>query len=149
MIYDALSNLRTYVSVHPLFPVVFDFIDHHDLPSLQIGKTTIAHGVYAVVNEYETDDLKNKFIECHKRYIDIHSVLDGIERIGICDKNECSVLESYDEEKDFEKLDGEIDFITLKKGFFALFHPCDGHAPGLKTGSTPGMVRKIVFKVPV
>jgi len=149
MIYDALSNFHRYVSVHPLFPVVFDFIDRHDLSGLQPGKVTIAQGVYAVVNDYETDDIINKFIECHKRYIDIHIVLQGVESIGVGDKNECSVLEAYDEEKDLEKLDGEIDFFTLKKGCFALFYPSDGHVPGLKMGVKKAMVRKIVFKVPM
>jgi biofilm protein TabA len=149
MIYDVLSNFHNYIAIHPLFSVVSDFINSHDLSAVEIGRTTIAQGVFAVVNEYATDRIENKFIECHKRHIDIQIVLDGIEQVGICNKNECKIIEEYNEEKDLEKLEGKTDLITLKNGCFAIFFPQDGHVPGLIIGDKENRVKKAVFKIPV
>jgi biofilm protein TabA len=148
MIYDALSNFRNYLAIHPLFSLVSDFINSHDLSTIDIGRIAVAQGVYAVVSEYTTDSIENKFIECHKRYIDIQIIVDGIEQIGICAKNECKIIDEYDEEKDLEKLEGKIDLITLKNGSFAIFFPQDGHVPGLKIGNKENRVKKAVFKIP-
>ena len=88
-------------------------------------------------------------IECHKKYIDIQIIIDGVEQAGICDKNECKIIEEYNQEKDLEKLEGKVDLITLKKGCFVIFFPQDGHAPGLKVGNSENRVKKAVFKVPL
>ena len=149
MIFDSLSNLQTYIFVHPLFHIVSDFINSRNIKDLTNGKINLSEGIYAVINEYESEDIKNKFIECHKIYIDIHIVIEGEEQIGICNKTNCIVLEEYDKEKDLEKLEGKIDFITLKKNFFAIFYPQDGHVPGLRIeGSNENKIKKVVFKVP-
>lgn len=149
MIYDTLLNLNNYISLHPLFLNVINFINSHDLSNIKIGKINIAKDIYALISEYTTDDIKSKFIECHKRYIDIQIITNGIEQIGICNKNECKIIEEYNDEKDLEKLEGKIDIITLRSGYFIIFFPQDGHVPGLKIGNTEDRVKKIVFKVPV
>lgn len=149
MIFDALSYLRNYLPCHPMFPKVLDFINSHNLSDIEIGKVDVGEGVYAMISEYQTDDIKNKFIECHKKCIDIQIVIDGAEQIGICDKNECKIIEEYDKEKDLEKLEGRTDLITLRKGYFVIFFPQDGHAPGLKVGNSENRVKKAVFKVPL
>lgn len=149
MIYDALPYLHNYLSCHYLFSKVLDFINSHNLSNIEIGKVDVGEGVYAVISEYATDDIKNKFIECHKKYIDIQIVIDGVEQIGICDKNECKIIEEYNKDKDLEKLEGKIDLITLKNGRFVIFFPQDGHAPGLKAGNSESRVKKAVFKVPL
>lgn len=149
MIYDAISHLPQYLSLHPLFSSVIEFINSHDLSHLPLGRVNLDNGVYAVISEYPTQDIKGKFLECHKRYIDIQIMAQGAEQIGICGKNECQTIAEYDEEKDYEKLEGKFDLITLKSGYFTIFFPQDAHAPGLKIGHTAPTVKKVVFKVPV
>ena len=149
MIFDALSYLHNYLPCHRLFPKVLDFINSHNLSNIEIGKVDIGEGVYVMISEYATDDISNKFIECHKKYIDIQIIIDGVEQAGICDKNECKIIEEYNQEKDLEKLEGKVDLITLKKGCFVIFFPQDGHAPGLKIGNSGNRVKKAVFKVPL
>ena len=149
MIYDALSYLHNYLPCHPLFPKVSDFINSHNLSNIEAGKVDIGEGVYVVISEYATDDIKSKFIECHKQHIDIQIIIEGIEQIGICNKDECRIIEEYNQEKDLEKLEGKVDLITLKKGCFVIFFPQDGHAPGLKIGNSGNRVKKAVFKVPL
>lgn len=149
MIYDALSNFRNYVKDHRLFPVVLDYLNGHDLSKLDIGKATVASGIYAVVSEYRTGTIDNKFIECHKKYVDIHIVISGVERIGVCNKNECKSIEEYNEEKDLEKLVGKVELLTVREGQFAVFYPNDAHVPGLSDGKNQCIVKKAVCKVPV
>ena len=113
MIYDALSYLPDYLSCHRLFSKVSDFINSHNLSNIEAGKVDIGEGVYAVISEYATEDIKNKFIECHEKYIDIQIIIDGVEQIGVCNKDECGIVEEYNQEKDLEKLEGKADLITL------------------------------------
>lgn len=148
MIYDSLANLNTYIAIHPLFRIVLEFINNENIAALKKGRVNLSGGVYAIVDEYETKDMKDTFIECHKKYIDIQIILEGAEQIGICNKNEAKIIEAYDEENDLEKLAGEIDLITLRKGYFVMFYPQDGHAPGLKIDNKKGKIKKIVFKIP-
>ena len=95
MILDSLSRLHNYLPCHRLFPKVLDFINSHNLSNIEIGKVDIGEGVYVMISEYATDDISNKFIECHKKYIDIQIIIDGVERVVICDKNECKIIEEY------------------------------------------------------
>ncbi|MDA8126366.1 MAG: YhcH/YjgK/YiaL family protein [Deltaproteobacteria bacterium] len=149
MIIDTLANLHTYKPLHPLLGQVVAFIAKEDLGALKKGRIELTDGIYANVDEYETTALEDTFIECHKRYIDIQIIMAGVERIGICHTEEAKSSALYNEAGDFEKLDGKCDFLTLKKGYFVLFYPWDGHAPGLKIDSVPERVKKIVFKIPV
>jgi YhcH/YjgK/YiaL family protein len=149
VIYDSLTCFNKYLPIHPLFKVVLNFINNNNLSDINVGKIDIAQGVYALMVEYTTNDIKSKFIECHTRYIDIQIVVAGIEQIGICNKKECKIIGTYNEEDDYEKLEGKLDLITLKNGYFAVFYPHDGHVVGLKIRNKEGAVKKIVFKVPV
>ena len=53
------------------------------------------------------------------------------------------------ETKDFQKLTGSVDFITLVPGMFTIFFPHDAHEPGVSSTSLAVAVKKIVFKIPV
>jgi biofilm protein TabA len=149
MIFDSLHRFSDYTPIHPLFPTVLDFINSYNLSNIEPGTLAIDRGVHAIASEYATKDITTKFIECHKRYIDMQIVVSGVEQIGICNRDACRSVEEYDENKDVEKLAGKLDFITLRNGYFAVFFPQDGHVPGLKIGAIESRVRKIVLKIPV
>jgi YhcH/YjgK/YiaL family protein len=148
MIHDSLANFDMYRALHPLFGHVLEFINKVKMVDLDKGRVQLSGGVYAIVDEYETKDSKDTFMECHKSHIDIQILLEGAEQIGLCHKNEAKVSEAYNEEDDFEKLDGPLDLLTLRMGYFALFYPQDGHIPGLKINGKTERVKKIVFKIP-
>jgi YhcH/YjgK/YiaL family protein len=86
-------------------------------------------------------------IECHRRHIDIQILIRGVEEIGVCHRFD-AVVSAWDEERDFETLEGDVDFITLRPGSFVIFLPQDGHMPKIRHGGSVS-VRKIVIKVPV
>jgi YhcH/YjgK/YiaL family protein len=76
-------------------------------------------------------------------------MIEGEERIGISNKDECKIIDEYDELEDFANVAGSFDLITLKKNYFAIFYPQDAHLPCLKIAKEANKVKKIVFKVPV
>lgn len=149
MIFDSLDNLQLYFEICPAFADVEQFISTNDLAALSIGRHPINdQGSYASVNEYQTKTVEDSFIECHKKYIDVQIIACGEELIGIAGKKQC-IEQPYDDSKDLQKLSGKVDFITLLPGFFAVFFPHDAHEPGVRSGTEPVAVKKIVFKIPV
>jgi len=149
MIFDILDNFNNYVPLSSRFNDLSQFLARKDLERLEIGKHTIAdQGAFALISEYATKLESECYIECHKKYIDIQMVLSGRESIGFCKKSDCQEF-PYDPEKDFQKLIGELNFVSMIPGNFAVFFPDDGHMPGLRVGSLPEHVKKIVLKVPV
>jgi biofilm protein TabA len=149
MIFDSLKYFNTYLAVNPLFTIVSEFINSHDISELPLGRCNVSRGVYLSKNEYVTKDIQSKFIECHRHYIDIQIVDEGKENIGFCYRDNCTILEKYNEEKDVEKLSGKCSFFTLNKGYFVIFFPQDAHMPGVNVDDQKQTVKKVVFKVPI
>ena len=149
MIFDQLSNFHLYLPLHPQFAAVRAFLQRTDADALAPGRYEIdGQGAFALVSEYQTRARAEGFIECHRRYLDIQLLTQGAERIGICPRSAGREL-PYDSEKDFLKLEGSVDYLTLRPGAFAIFFPDDGHMPNLRLGSVPRAVKKVVFKIPV
>jgi YhcH/YjgK/YiaL family protein len=149
MIFDSLDNFRCYAELHPGFLDIQLFISTTDLAGLATGNYQINdNGAYASVHEYNSRPVKDCFIECHRKYIDVQIIVRGEEKIGFSCKTSCAV-QPYDEEKDLQKLSGKVDFITMVPGLFAIFFPQDAHEPGVISGSQAVPVKKIVCKVPV
>ncbi|MFA6568975.1 MAG: YhcH/YjgK/YiaL family protein, partial [Victivallales bacterium] len=150
MIYDTLKNGGIYHSVHSEFKKAFTFLCGKNILTLPTGKYKIGRkGTFALVQEYSTREESEGFIECHRKYIDIQYLAKGVEKIGVCAKSACTPMIPYDAEKDFQKLKGKVDFITLQPGAFTVFFPEDGHMPAIRHGNKQVKVRKIVVKVPV
>jgi YhcH/YjgK/YiaL family protein len=148
MIYDSLTNFCKYVSVHQLFPYVLKYIDNHNLPDLAIGEHLIHDGIKAIVDEYDTKEINEGKIECHRKYIDIQIMIIGKEYIGVCRKEDFAE-DAYSEEEDCQELEGEADLIKFEKNYFMIFFPEDGHMPGIKYRNAGNKVKKVVFKIPV
>jgi len=148
MIFDSISNFKNFQNLHPLFRQVATFLDEHPLQEFPIGKHELGNSIYFTVSEYSTKDRREGFIECHQKYIDIQLITRGSEKVGICHKNKCTAG-SYDENKDYQKLEGVVDWLILQPGYFMIFFPQDGHMPQIKTARKSEVVKKKVFKVPV
>ena len=87
-------------------------------------------------------------ISAHQVYGDIQAVYQGIEFCGHTDQKTLIVTKPYISEKDVEKYAAPTSptaLITLGRGNFAVFHPQDGHQPGVQIG-TPGEILKVVIK---
>lgn len=148
MIHDSLGNFSRYLHVHRCFGPLLEFITSRDLEKFEPGEYHIYNGMKAIVSEYDTKDLADASIECHRKYIDMQLVLSGEEYVGVCRKENCTERTLYDPERDYQELSGEYSLLRLQRRFFMLFFPEDGHMPGIKTDKKE-LVKKVVFKIPV
>ena len=147
MILDTLKNKEQYASLHPRFKAVFDYIDTHDLASMELGRHDIdGDNIFVMVQEIELRPREQARLELHRKYIDIQLVLRGPEEVfGWSEKKDCLTAETeFDEAKDIQLFtDKPQCFYTVREGQFSILYPEDGHAPMLGEG----VVKKCIFKI--
>jgi biofilm protein TabA len=146
MIFSTLSNASRYASLNPLFPRAFEFIQHTDLMSLAPGCYPISgDDLLAIVEHAPGRTRQEAKLECHRRYIDIQLVLEGIDEMGWKALTDCTKpVSEYDPKKDIRFFDdAPATWIATPPGAFCIFFPDDTHAPLVSTG----FVRKVVFKI--
>lgn len=146
MILDHIDRIDAYSHISKHFAEAVNFLQAHKNGDLPVGRYEISDSVYAMVQHYETKDPEVCAYEAHKRYIDIQYMLKGNECMGwqyLPKMHE----DGFDEQKDYLKISGEGQPITVEEGTFVIFFPSDAHQPGMKNGSKAA-VEKIVVKVP-
>jgi biofilm protein TabA len=149
MIYDTIDNFAQYHCIHKHFMDVSRFLEATPGPERSDGKYEINdQGAYVIIETYETKDVSDCFIECHRKYIDVQVLIEGIEHVGVCHRSACAEF-SYDEEKDFQRLTGDADLLALGAGSFMIFYPEDAHMPKVRYREASRKVKKAVFKIPV
>ena len=124
----------------------FDFIANLKSSELSDGRHPIdGDSVYALVQSYTTGQASEPQFEAHRKYIDIHLILSGVENIGWKNRPTCSQRsKDYDPETDGENFTDEPDaWATVHPGAFVIFLPDDTHAPMVGTGE----IHKVVVKV--
>ncbi len=86
--------------------------------------------LYAVITKAETQDAKERFYEAHKKYIDIHYVLNGEQIIKWLPVNKFEPV-NYNDENDFYKYEENFQGseILMKDNNIAIFFPKDAHMP--------------------
>lgn len=147
MIRDQLTQAACYYALHPLIERGLRFLREQDLAALPDGRVEIdGNRLYASVSRYETKSgIAGGAWEAHRRYLDIHCLITGVEKIGYAALAALNVTQAYDQDHDGVLLKGRGDFFTLQRGAFAIFFPQDAHMPGRAAGR-PLAVRKIVVK---
>jgi biofilm protein TabA len=149
MIFDILANADRYDPVHPLFAECFTFLKSTDLAVLPVGRQPLgSSGCTVIVSEAAPKTKENSRLEGHRAFIDIQYMVAGEEIIGYVPRSDCTE-KSNDVANDFQELQGNAEYLTLRPGCFAIYFPDDGHRPGIGTGAHTGLIRKIVIKVPV
>ncbi len=146
MIISNLQNSKRIEALHPLFKQLFDYVKSHDLLHEEPGRITL-DGDNLFINNSEPECVaqESQKLEVHHRYIDIHILLEGRERIGWKAIEDCKQLaKAYDEEADFELYaDTPTTFVDLLPGQIAVVYPEDPHAPIIGHGK----IRKLIAKI--
>jgi biofilm protein TabA len=146
MILDRLVHAERYIPVHALLARAFQFLREIEAPppeKLDIDGTML----YAIVSRQEGKAQNEACLEAHRRYIDVHYCIEGVERIGWSSLERCRKADkSYNEKDDYMTFaDPPETWVTLAPGSFAIFFPADAHAPMV----SDGLVHKVVVKVAV
>jgi YhcH/YjgK/YiaL family protein len=146
MILASLAEADRYVALHPLFAPAFAFLRNTDLKALAPGKHAVdGERIFAIVEACAGRTRAEAKLECHRRYIDIQLVLEGVDEMGWKPVAECTdPATDYDAARDIRFFnDSPSSWLPTPPGAFCLFFPDDAHAPLVSTG----MIRKVVVKV--
>lgn len=146
MIFSSQSD--RYAALHPLFPRAFDYIRNTDLLSLAPGRyPIIGEQLFVIVEKVQGRTREAAKLECHRKYIDIQLVLEGVDEMGWKALADCTQpVSDYSAEKDIQFFrDDPATWIATPPGAFCIFFPEDAHAPLVSSGQ----VRKAIFKIAV
>ena len=126
-----------------------EYLRRTDFSKLQPGRYELeGDKLFALVQQMNTRLKKGVEFEAHRKYADIHYIVEGAERMGYAHLGALKVTKPYDEAKDCEFLKGKGEFITLAPGMFAVVYPEDAHMPCMAV-KEPKPLKKVVMKVRV
>ena len=93
-----LSSTTLSERLHPSFKLLFDFVKKKDFNELPSGKVEIdGDNVFVMNLNIPGADENKQPLEMHRKYIDVHILLGGTEKIGWKPINE---IEHYTQEYD-------------------------------------------------
>ncbi len=133
-------NYSTYLRLHK----AIDFINSGKVFDLPFGRTDLDEDIYINVMELETK--QENLFEAHKKYIDIHCILEGEEAVETADVSTLVVTQPYSEEKDIVLGKAHGTRHIIQKGQYCITMPQEAHSPGLCV-TEPRNIKKAVFKV--
>ena len=148
MIFDTLANADRYAALHPLFPRAIDFLRSTDVRALAPGRYPIeGEHLFAIVEAVAGRSREEAKLECHRRYIDIQLVLEGVDEMGWKPVRDChEPVADYSEKRDIQFFhDAPASWVATPPDAFCIFFPEDAHAPLVSAGS----IRKVVLKIAV
>ena len=145
MILDKLTAANAYRGIHPRLDAVLDRLNEGFLAT--VGPETMkleGDALYVTRFTYETLPLEDTFFEAHRRYLDVHLMLAGEERVEIASP---TVLELFEHQGDFYAYRGTAEqSLILRPGSFLVVFPEDAHRIKIRVNE-PETVSKVVFKV--
>ena len=125
----------------------FAFLNDHKLDTLRAGRYNIdGDHVFAIITEAPTKDTAQVAWESHRKYIDLHYVIRGREKIGIEPVKSAKVVKPYDNTKDAANYSAGGQYFIAGSDEFFLFFPGDAHRPGIKTDGYDSD-KKLVIKI--
>ena len=169
MILDRLENADLYRPMGANIASALDYLRRTDFAQIAVGRHDVdGDRVFAIVQRYRPKPLAQIVWEAHRQYIDVQYLAAGSERMGYQPLADgLSVRQPYDPQKDAILFNADGQLFTMSAGDFAIFAPCDVHAPGLaidladdsptlkgtvpfsptrKSGQSPAEVCKVVVK---
>ena len=151
MIYAELKNIKTYKGINKNLDKAIDFIAEKKYLNASFGKNII-EGDTIYFNYPEKPMTRENIdldLEYHKKYIDIHIVLEGEEIIVYTPFEDCIETKSYNDEEDYGLVKGKAQVeLMMNTENFLLFFPEEPHLALLKV-DTPKEIKKIIFKVEI
>ena len=143
------STVADYKGIHPNLDAALAHITPRFLASLGTERVDIIPSeVWCTKFTYETIPAEESFFEAHEKFLDIHMMLDGCERVELSVPD---TLEQFrnEPENDFYAYNGEGQHsLVLTPGEFLVVFPADAHKIKMQVNG-PCTVTKAVFKVKI
>ncbi|MDO5150961.1 MAG: YhcH/YjgK/YiaL family protein [Oscillospiraceae bacterium] len=129
------------------------YVKSQNLLNIPVGKYDIDSSSYFTVQAYQTKEEKHCKFESHKKYIDIHLIAGGAERIKVCSIDKLSIDTPYNADDDvalWVAKDSRFSIIdtVLEQGSYIVLYPEHAHMPSLEI-NRPESVKKVVIKVKI
>ncbi len=146
MIYARNTDAVCYRGILPGLDRALEHLTPEFLEGLAPGRLNLdGDALYVTRFEYETKPPEETFFEAHRRYLDIHVLIRGEERIDIAHPD---TLTEFDRGEDFRGYRGEAEqSVLLRPGSFLVVFPGDAHRVKMQAGDRPEAVSKAVFKI--
>lgn len=149
MIYGDIKDIKFYKGISKNLDKAIDFIFDKKYLQNKIGKNEICGDTvyFNCPDSPKTRDRGDLELEYHKKYVDIHVVIQGEESIGYASEDKCIETKSYEEEGDYGLVKADLDLeFYLNKDKFLMFFPEESHIALLKVGESKE-IKKVIFKV--
>ncbi|MGL4976485.1 MAG: YhcH/YjgK/YiaL family protein [Cetobacterium sp.] len=149
MIFGQLNELKFYKGISNGLDAAIEAIENGSYKNGVVGKNEIdGDNVFFNLQECTTKVLEECFFECHKKYIDIHVVIEGEEGIGYSLKDSLKEKSEFNEDSDFGVLEGEEEYrMNMTKDNFLVVFPDEPHMPLIAKNNEPTELKKVVFKI--
>ena len=149
MIFDSLKNKDNYKWNSFLYQALC-FLDELLPEALPEANTVLIPDIlFCNPVSLSTRPESECMYEAHRKYIDVHYIVSGIEGIATADPSALAEVTPYSEEKDIAFYSGkENGRYYLSSGQFMVCYPSDAHKVAIALGQ-PAPVNKIVFKIKV
>ena len=146
MILCSIHEFRRYLGQNSRFARLANAMEPARLSTLEKGRRDIAGEELFVIASPDAVTRETAMLEAHRKYIDVHVLLEGTESMGWAPLGTLSVEDKpFDVENDFVCFrDPYKCTFALEPRTIAVFFPEDAHAPLLGNGHR---VHKCVFKV--
>ena len=145
MILDKLSQAKAYRGIHPRLDAALDRLNDAFLSTVGPQAMELeGKALYVTRFTYDTLPLEDTFFEAHRRYLDIHLMMEGEERVDIASPQGLTLFEH---QEDFYAYRGQAEQnLVLRPGSFLVVFPEDAHRIKIQVNG-PKTVSKVVFKV--
>ena len=127
-----------------------EFIKNNDLTKLERGKHEIdGDNLFVNVTEYATTNEDNRVWEAHKKYVDVHVMIEGRECLYHT-FIENAEIGKYNEDTDYLEIPSVsvvMTEINLDPGEYLVFDTADVHKTAIMIDDLTKDVKKAIFKV--
>lgn len=146
MIICDINDAERYSMITPLLAEAITWLGEHRDDDFPTGVIELASGIIIKSEAPALLPREKARLEAHRKYIDIHVPLKGVETIGWTPVRSLKhVLQPYDEQRDVAFYgDAAASLLDVAKGQMAIFFPEDAHAPNIGIGTH----RKLCIKIP-
>ena len=150
MIFGKVQDIDRFVLPQAGFAVLKSYLKRVSKIKFIKGRFEIEEEqVFGIGLEYETKGEDECIWEAHRKYIDIHVVLEGEEQVLISGIENMKSTKSYDTEGDYELFEGKKEHrVLLKQGEFLILFPNEVHKTGVLIEGRK-FVKKLVAKLAI
>ena len=145
MIHARLQDARDYLGIHPRLDKALRLLTPAFLQSVGTTQQNLeGEALYVTRFNYTTVPEAESFFEAHRRYLDIHVMVEGAEYVDLANPDG---LAEFTHSGDFWGYHGQAEQrLLLRPGDFLVVFPADAHRLKIQTNG-PAPVSKVVFKV--